>query len=85
MLFRSIADAIDASSVLRLRGVMVVAEPGEPARPQFERVAEVWERLRHGREGVDLFSAGMSGDFDAAIAAGATHLRIGTAILGRRL
>ncbi|MBU6212940.1 MAG: YggS family pyridoxal phosphate-dependent enzyme [Actinomycetales bacterium] len=79
-----IAEAVEASGRLRLRGVMVVAEPGEPARPQFERVAEVWARLRAGRRDIDIFSAGMSGDFDDAIAAGATHLRIGTAILGGR-
>ena len=82
---RELADAIDGCGSLRLRGVMVVAEPGEPARPQFERAAEVWAQLRQGRDGVDVFSAGMSGDFDDAIAAGATHLRIGTAILGGRL
>lgn len=69
---------------LRVRGVMAVA-------PLDERPAEAFERLAtHARTVREIFpdatwiSAGMTGDFEAAIHAGATHLRIGTAITGPR-
>jgi hypothetical protein len=82
--WRGLADAVLASAHLRLRGVMTVAYPAGPARPQFERIAHVWAELKSMEPDATIFSAGMSGDFDAAISAGATHLRIGTAILGTR-
>ena len=69
---------------LRLRGVMAVAPLDEPARPAFERLRLVSERVRRAAPDAVLISAGMSHDYGDAIAEGATHLRIGTAITGSR-
>ncbi|ALJ20803.1 YggS family pyridoxal phosphate-dependent enzyme [Microbacterium sp. No. 7] len=69
---------------LRVRGVMAVAPLGEPPAAAFARVAEVSQALRRTVPDAAWISAGMSGDFAEAIAAGATHLRIGTAITGPR-
>lgn len=69
---------------LTLRGLMAVAPLDEPARAAFDRVVTYSEQVRTlAPEATDL-SIGMSGDFVEAIAAGATHLRIGTAITGKR-
>lgn len=79
-----IADAVAAAEGLSLRGVMGMAPLGaDPARA-FERLAEVASMIRAGHASAQEISAGMSGDFVAAIAAGATHVRLGTAILGER-
>ena len=79
-----LAERITGTDTIDLRGVMAVAPLGdEPARA-FERVAELSERLRaHHPEATDI-SAGMSADWEAALAHGATHLRIGTSITGNR-
>lgn len=69
---------------LRLRGLMAVAPLGAPAAPAFERLAALAARVRRTHPGADVLSAGMSGDLEEAVAAGATHLRVGTAILGSR-
>jgi pyridoxal phosphate enzyme (YggS family) len=70
---------------LRLRGLMAVAPLNEPARPAFARVRELSERVVQplAPSAVDL-SMGMSHDLEDAVAEGATHLRIGTAITGIR-
>ena len=69
---------------LRLLGVMAVAPLGvEPSRA-FARVREASEELRGLAPHATAISAGMSADFEAAIREGATHLRIGTAITGKR-
>ena len=73
-----------AAPGVRLRGVMAVAPLGEPARPAFARLRLVSEKVRLIAPGADAVSAGMSHDFADAIAEGATHLRIGTAITGSR-
>ena len=80
----ALADAIGASDHLSLRGVMAVAPLGADPSPAFARLAEVAARLREDHPGATWISAGMSGDLEAAVAAGATHVRIGTALLGRR-
>jgi pyridoxal phosphate enzyme (YggS family) len=80
----AIADAIAASSGLELCGLMAVAPLGEDPWPAFERLAEVADRLRRDHPGATVVSAGMSGDLEAAIANGATHLRVGAALLGSR-
>lgn len=80
----ALADRVAACAPLRLRGLMAVA-------PQEEEPARAFERVLHYREGLlalhpdatDL-SLGMSQDYLEAIAVGATHLRIGTAITGKR-
>lgn len=80
----AIAERVLAAPGLRLRGVMAVAPLGEDARRAFARVRRASERLRSLAADATSISAGMSGDFAAAIAEGATHLRIGTAITGKR-
>lgn len=69
---------------LRLRGVMAVAPLDEEPARAFERVVGFSEKIRTLAPGATDLSIGMSGDFEEAIAAGATHLRIGTAITGKR-
>jgi PLP dependent protein len=69
---------------LRLAGVMAVAPRGSGAAAAFSRLAEVSALLRADHPEAVVISAGMSGDLEAAVAAGATHLRVGTALLGRR-
>jgi len=67
---------------LRLRGLMAIPEPGAPAE-RYRALGELYERLR-GEFGFDTLSLGMSDDLEPAIAAGATMVRIGTAIFGAR-
>nr|WP_079248912.1 YggS family pyridoxal phosphate-dependent enzyme [Streptomyces sp. MJM1172] len=69
---------------LTVAGVMAVAPPQEPAGQAFARLLPVRERLLGEHPGAVVMSAGMSGDLEAAIAAGATHVRVGSAILGHR-
>jgi len=69
---------------LELRGVMAVAPIDEEPRRAFARVREASERIRALAPTARFISAGMSADFPEAIAEGATHLRIGTAITGNR-
>lgn len=69
---------------LRLRGVMAVAPIGQNPRAAFERVREASLRVRSIAPEATQISAGMSGDYRAAILEGATHLRIGSAITGNR-
>ncbi|NEN06100.1 YggS family pyridoxal phosphate-dependent enzyme [Diaminobutyricibacter tongyongensis] len=69
---------------LRLLGVMAVAPLDEDPRAAFARVRAASERVRRLSPGATAISAGMSQDYAEAIAEGATHLRIGTAITGNR-
>ena len=79
-----LAGRIAARSRLQLLGVMAVAPlEAEPA-VAFDRLARVAAAVRTRHPGATWISAGMSEDLEAAIAAGATHLRVGSAILGRR-
>ncbi len=80
----ALGDLIAGLPALRLRGVMTVAPLGEDPQPSFEELARIADRLRRDHVSADIVSAGMSGDFAAAIAHGATHLRIGRSILGER-
>lgn len=80
----ALAEAVAACDGLELRGVMAVAPLGGDPRAAFGRLAVVAERVRHDHAGATWISAGMSGDLEQAVAAGATHLRVGTAILGSR-
>lgn len=79
-----VVDRILATPGLRLRGVMAVAPLDEEPRRAFERLRLASERVRAHDPAADRISAGMSHDFADAIAEGATHLRIGTAITGNR-
>jgi PLP dependent protein len=79
-----LAAAIAAHDGLRLAGVMGIAPPGLPARPAYARLRQVAESVRAAYPGAQVISAGMSADMGDAIAEGATHVRIGTALLGGR-
>jgi len=72
---------------LRLRGLMCIPPPSDNATEQltqFRRLAELQQQLNASGYALDTLSMGMSGDFAAAIAAGATIVRIGTAVFGAR-
>ena len=79
-----LAGAVAACDLLRLRGVMAVAPLDADPDAAFARLREVADGIRKGHPGADWMSAGMSGDLEAAVRHGATHLRVGTAILGSR-
>lgn len=80
----ALADAIAAAEGLELDGVMAVAPFGADSAPAFDRLAEISHSLRAAYPAAKTVSAGMSGDFEQAIASGATHVRVGTALLGGR-
>lgn len=80
----ALADAAAAAPALRLAGVMAVAPMGEPPERAFSRLAGLSAGLRRAHPGATAVSAGMSSDLEAAVAAGATHVRVGTALLGHR-
>ena len=80
----ALADLVAGTDRLRFGGVMTVAPLDVDPAPVFERLAALSERLRADHPGATSISAGMSGDLEAAVAAGATHLRVGRAILGER-
>ena len=80
----TIADAVAAAPSLRLRGVMAVAPLGSDPAEAFGRLAAVHGRLLEQHPSATWLSAGMSGDLEAAVAAGATHVRVGSAVLGPR-
>lgn len=79
-----LAERVSACANLRLRGVMAVAPLGADPGSAFARLARVHEEVRVAYPDAVVVSAGMSGDLEEAIAHGATHLRVGTAILGSR-
>ncbi|WP_142058011.1 YggS family pyridoxal phosphate-dependent enzyme [Pseudarthrobacter sp. B4EP4b] len=79
-----LAERIAVSGGLELAGVMAVAPLGAPPEAAFEKLARVSARLVTEHPAATAISAGMSQDLEAAIAFGATHLRIGSDILGSR-
>lgn len=79
---RALAAAVAGLARLRLRGLMAIPEPGAP-RERYEEVGALYAALR-GEFGLDTLSLGMSEDMEAAIAAGSTLVRVGTAIFGAR-
>lgn len=79
-----VADAVATAEGLALRGVMAVAPVDWQPAEAFARLAAVAGRLRDRYPGATILSAGMSGDLEAAIEHGATHVRIGAALLGKR-
>ena len=80
----SLAEALAATDGLVLAGVMAVAPLGMPPADAFARLLDSAAVVRAVWPSATVISAGMSGDLEAAIAAGATHVRIGTALLGDR-
>jgi uncharacterized pyridoxal phosphate-containing UPF0001 family protein len=83
-----LAGLVAASPGLRLDGLMTVAPlTGEYAgrqRAAFERLMDLSTDLRRAHPAATMVSAGMSADLEEAVAAGATHVRVGTAVLGVR-
>lgn len=79
-----LAEQVLATEGLRLRGVMAVAPLGEDPAEAFGRLAKVAAEVRAVDPTATWVSAGMSADLEEAIAAGATHVRVGSAVLGRR-
>ena len=76
------ADAFIAEACaldLPVKGLMCIPPAGEAASPHFALLAEIADR-----NGLDALSMGMSDDYERAIALGATHVRVGSAIFGAR-
>jgi pyridoxal phosphate enzyme (YggS family) len=78
------ADRVLSSPGLELVGLMGVGGLGVDPEREFERLAKLSGELQAIAPEANRLSMGMSGDFETAIAYGATHLRIGTAITGNR-
>jgi pyridoxal phosphate enzyme (YggS family) len=74
--------AIPGVRLCGLMGIAPFAEEPEAARPCFRQLAGLYRQLP--REARRMLSMGMTGDFEVAIEEGATHVRIGTAIFGKR-
>ncbi|GGN77540.1 YggS family pyridoxal phosphate enzyme [Actinoplanes lobatus] len=79
-----VSDAVASAEGLRLGGVMAVAPLGEDPGAAFARLAVIAGRMASEHPGATTVSAGMSGDLEAAVRHGATHVRIGTSLLGMR-
>jgi pyridoxal phosphate enzyme (YggS family) len=80
----AVADAVAGENGLVLGGVMAVSPLGVPAAAAFSKLRKVAEKVRAAHPAAVMISAGMSGDLAAAIGEGATHVRVGTALLGGR-
>ncbi len=83
----ALAATVSALPRLRLRGLMAIPEPTSDmalARRRYAQLRELGSELKRAGFPLDTLSMGMSGDFEAAIAEGATLVRVGTAIFGQR-
>ncbi len=83
----TLATQVAGMARLRLRGLMCIPPPAADEAAQrghFRRLRELLDALNGAGLALDVLSMGMSGDFTAAVAEGATHVRIGTAIFGPR-
>jgi PLP dependent protein len=80
----AVADAIAAEQGLALGGVMAVAPLGSDPGDAFRNLVKVAGTVRSAHPEAVMISAGMSADLEQAIEAGATHVRVGTALLGGR-
>lgn len=80
----ALAAAVAGEPGLRLRGVMAVAPLGGDPDEAFARLADLAADLRERHPSATWVSAGMSGDLESAVRHGATHLRLGAALLGGR-
>lgn len=81
----ALADSVIAAEQLELRGVMGVAPLDEDPDQAFEQLARVSAQVKGRYPDATWVSSGMSGDLEAAIRHGATHARVGSAILGSRV
>lgn len=80
----ALAELVAAAPQLELAGVMAVAPRGTDPAEAFDRLARVSHELRRSYPTATDMSAGMSADLEAAVLAGATHLRVGSDVLGPR-
>lgn len=80
----SLAERAAQTDGLALRGLMAVAPLGEDPAAAFARLAEIRAAFLVDHPSAAVLSAGMSGDLEQAVAAGATHVRVGSAVLGSR-
>jgi pyridoxal phosphate enzyme (YggS family) len=80
----AVTDAIAKAGALVLRGVMAVAPMDWPPARAFEELARIARHVRTQHPDATIISAGMSGDVEEAIDYGATHVRMGSALLGNR-
>jgi len=80
----ALIDVVLAAEHLSLRGVMTMAPPQGDPRISFDRLVGYSQSLQAILPLATIVSAGMSGDLEAAISAGATHVRVGTALFGAR-
>lgn len=80
----ALAEQLAGAEGLTLRGLMAVAPLGLESAPAFQRLQEISAAVAARHPGATWISAGMSQDLADAVAAGATHLRIGTDVLGPR-
>jgi pyridoxal phosphate enzyme (YggS family) len=83
----SLAQKISSFKGIRLRGLMAVPEPTDDTglqRSRFSQMRKLFEELKNHGLALDTLSMGMSDDMESAIAEGATLVRIGTAIFGKR-
>ena len=84
----SLAETVLTLPRLKLRGLMAIPKQ----RRDFNEQRHIFERIRSLRDSIqhtlntplDCLSMGMTNDFEAAVAEGATHVRIGTAVFGKR-
>ncbi|MEU8464192.1 YggS family pyridoxal phosphate-dependent enzyme [Streptomyces sp. NPDC059982] len=87
-LLPELAGLVAAAPGLRIDGLMTVAPLAGPyagrERAAFERLVELSSGLRADHPAATMVSAGMSADLEQAVLAGATHVRVGTAVLGAR-
>jgi pyridoxal phosphate enzyme (YggS family) len=84
----ALAKAVASLPRLKLRGLMAIPEPTPDAalaRSRFRQLRELKDRLNRDGLELDTLSMGMSADLEAAIAEGATLVRVGTAIFGQRV
>jgi len=79
-----LAARVAGAAHLRLAGLMAVAPTDEEPARAFERLARIREALLAEHPDARVLSAGMSGDLEEAVAVGATHVRVGRAVLGER-
>jgi PLP dependent protein len=80
----SFSEKVNRAKGLSLLGLMGVASLGTDPERDFEKMASYSQRLRFDLPEAKYLSIGMSSDFEQAISYGATHLRIGSAIIGNR-
>jgi uncharacterized pyridoxal phosphate-containing UPF0001 family protein len=80
----ALAELVNESNNLELLGLMAVAPLGVDPEKAFAHLAQINQGFKSQFPNSRYLSAGMSGDFEAAIKFGATHIRVGSSILGSR-